>query len=188
MLSQRLNKLRARGGSWKQDALVPIRGKIKITQNQIQFWNMQITPAILLKTCLFLTKLKMVPEWVRSNWPAPQKQRTLSYRRLFPLLFWSVASDVRSAQLTIEVEEVIVLVQAWSAFCYCHGDQVLIQILPLVILPHMMAVSDIKRHSAGWARCVLFEPGPQARAKRNTVTLWWVCSNFPRHHYHEYLK
>lgn len=44
---------------------VPIRGKIKIIQNQIQFWNTRITPAILLKTGLLLNKLKVVPKWVR---------------------------------------------------------------------------------------------------------------------------
>lgn len=80
--------------------------------------------------------------------------------------------DVKRAQLTVKVEEVIVLVQAWSAFCCCHRDQVLIQVLPLVILPHVMAVSNIKRHSAGGTRCVLFQPGPQAGADRKTATLW----------------
>lgn len=110
------------------------------------------------------------------------------YRRLFPLFIWATAADVKCAQLTIKVEEVIVLVQAWSAFCCCHRNQVLIQILPLVILPHMMTVSDIKRHSAGGARCVLFQPGPQAWADRKTVILWLACSVFPRHHYHKYIK
>lgn len=88
--------------------------------------------------------------------------RIHSCARLFPPFIWATAEDVKCAQLTIEVEEMIVLVQAWSAFCYCHRAQVLLQIFPLVILPHVMAVSDIKRHSAGWARCILFEPGPQA--------------------------
>jgi len=88
--------------------------------------------------------------------------RTPFYGRLFPPLIWAAASAVQPAQLTIKVEEVIVLVQAWSAFCYCHGDQVLLQVFPLVILPHVLAVSDVKRHSAGRARCILFQPGPQA--------------------------
>lgn len=108
-------------------------------------------------------------------------------RRLLLLFIWATTVDVRCAQLTVKVEEVIVLVQAWSAFCCCHRDQVLIQILPLVILPHVMAVSDIKRHSAGGAGCVLFQPGPQARADRK-ITPWWACSVFPRHHYHKYIK
>ena len=60
------------------------------------------------------------------------------------------------SHFTIEVEEVIVLVQARPAFGSCYRNQVLVQGLSLMVFPGTTAISNIKRHSACWTRGVLF--------------------------------
>lgn len=72
-----------------------------------------------------------------------------------------------SCELTIKVEEVIVLVDMWSSICWrpCWAHVVLQPPAALLLVPRLASVpADIQHFTTGRARRVLFQPRTQAGA------------------------